>query len=131
MADRPILFSAPMVRALSDGRKTQTRRMLSIGGHKEFSEFGPSDTPGYDWHFRRADACWCDFRHSELLARLRWHAGDRLWVKDTFFPRPGLPERLARPRYRAEEARPAWLGLLRNGRAACRERVDMIVLVTG
>jgi hypothetical protein len=76
---RPILFSTPMVQALLDGRKTQTRRVM------KFSEFGISDTPGYDWHFRDKRALWQDQTHARMLSRCPYgQVGDQLWVRETF-----------------------------------------------
>lgn len=84
MSDKHIRFSEEMVRALLDGRKTQTRRGLSIRGHRAFSEFGPSDTRGYDWHFRDSQKRWHDLRDSQLRERLPYAPGDRLWVREAW-----------------------------------------------
>lgn len=67
--ERPILFSSAMVRAILDGRKTQTRRVV-----KGFSlELLTPDnfTPEY-------------VALPENAASPYGYAGDRLWVKETF-----------------------------------------------
>lgn len=82
MNDRPILFSGPMVRATLEGRKTQTRRVLKLRGYPGAFDFGPSDTPGYDWTFRRKDHIWEDFEHDRFMSLLPYAPGDRLWVRE-------------------------------------------------
>jgi len=103
MADHPILFSAPMVRALLAGRKTQTRRIIKsarVFAHPErpaftlrgadldralqnadsFKNLGGNS---YSW---QADA----FEWQAPATRTTWNAhlgyapGDRLWVREAW-----------------------------------------------
>lgn len=68
MKERPILFKGEMIRAILDGRKTQTRRVVSA---KMF--------PCVDWRYSRVgDRC-----HS-LAAHAYGVPGDRLWVRETW-----------------------------------------------
>lgn len=77
--DRPILFSAPMVRALLDGRKTQTRRVLK-----------PQPTCSAVQSFEDDDGImrWVpdpiDRPSDEVPLPVRFAVGDRLWVRETW-----------------------------------------------
>lgn len=102
MADRPILFSAPMIRALLDGRKTQTRRVLNRA-----RVFATPETPSFtltgadmaralqnadrfrhldgDGWFWEADAFeWqAPAKRTGWMAHIGYGPGDRLWVRES------------------------------------------------
>ena len=88
MTDRPILFKAEMVRALLDGRKTQTRRVLKLHpsiDNKSFTVFPPEEiielTPG---EFR---AGVCHYLSTGALSgpyKIGYTVGDRIWARETF-----------------------------------------------
>lgn len=85
---KPILFNDEMVRAILDGRKTQTRRVVdSIAGMGRVTEFQASHTPGYAWTFRDRRSLWNDLTGSQLLSRCPLgQPGSRLWVREAWMP---------------------------------------------
>lgn len=74
--ERPIIFSGPMVRAILDGRKSQTRRVIKDRG----------------WHVANEldDDGWPVVEDDEMpgtwvkIACPYGRPGDRLWVRETF-----------------------------------------------
>jgi hypothetical protein len=73
MKERPILFSAPMVRAILDGRKTQTRRAIKPARGDDRVVV----TDGKVWKAARVD--YAGYRECPY-----GQPGDRLWVRETF-----------------------------------------------
>ncbi len=94
--ERPILFSAPMVRAILDGSKTQTRRIFK--GTTEHK--GPYNLDYMEAH-----------RQASGWGRICPYGapGDRLWVRETWAPWSdglGCADESSWVLYRADTTRP-------------------------
>lgn len=88
MKERGMIFNAEMVRAIIDGRKTMTRRIMKV--QPENSELGLSriidssvakEVGMYFWS--QADACGVK-RRSKPFPCPFGAVGDRIWVRETF-----------------------------------------------
>lgn len=71
---KPILFSTPMVQAILEGRKTQTRRIIKPQPNGEFCR--------YDLYIQ-SQALWT----SGDVRRARYEKLDTLWVRETWHPK--------------------------------------------
>lgn len=83
MRERPILFSAPMVRAILEGRKTQTRLVMK---HQPQRVIVPGLGPMLAIQQPRGENRWLwPNARDEIIASCPYGApGDRLWVRETW-----------------------------------------------
>lgn len=111
--ERPILFSGPMVRAIIEGRKTQTRRIIKPRNNN-------SIFVGWDDEFVLND----ENKEWTLSECPYGYPGDRLWVRETW-----AKQLSGKYIYRADHqdweladytATGAWRPSIHMPRAACR-----------
>ena len=85
MTEHPIIFTGEMVRAILDGRKTQTRRVIKL---RDGSLPDDCDIPAHEgkyigdyiMDFSKTFPQW------QQLDCPYGHPGDRLWVRETWMP---------------------------------------------
>lgn len=80
---KPIIFSTPMVQAILDGRKTQTRRVIKYDFESVYSaaiqqgimdkvcQYGELPSDAVEWYAKN-------------IAKPKYQPGDVLWVRETF-----------------------------------------------
>ncbi|EPY0734828.1 hypothetical protein ACW7YG_002248 [Klebsiella quasipneumoniae] len=92
MTERGMIFNAEMVRAILAGRKTQTRRIMKV--QPESNQLGlllitdstkHSDIGKYHWAESNATG---NHVRSKLFLCPFGAVGDRIWVREGFFPAP-------------------------------------------
>ncbi|RXO97950.1 hypothetical protein D9K60_00850 [Escherichia coli] len=111
MSERGMIFNAEMVRAILDGRKTQTRRPIKWK-QTRFTEIGERED-GSKWPWSEDAEHACDFWHPCPFGAV----GDRIWVRETWNKYGGLLT------YRADHD---WIGDMRKEKVCTAKWVPSI-----
>lgn len=130
MKEHPILFTGEMVRAILDGRKTQTRRVVKRAPPPEFgldstTQFVPwiGDPSGRHWVWTARECDW-------WLTCPYGPPGDHLWVRESVLPigahpDPGAAACGARVFYRADHFDHEWADLAKDSGERWRPSIHM------
>ena len=135
--ERPILFSGPMVRAILDGSKTQTRRVVKGVPRTEDDDlvrlecghYHPTiiDRDGFEEPGEETFGAWTP--DGEWATRCPYgQPGDRLWVRETWCDISGTQPQFA---YRADpyvsngDLKGQWRPSIFMPRAACRLTLEI------
>ncbi len=93
MKERPILFSTEIIKAILDGRKTMTRRVVKLPVASSLGEWEPIELGGAGTykdksHTKPADKLTCMWhtRSGKTICCAYGQVGDRLWVRETWSP---------------------------------------------
>jgi len=138
--DRPILFSAPMVRALLAGTKTQTRRPVRKQFARDAIVAEVAATTPEGWQVSGHSGLWWDDAGACIDDAIRCPfgiPGDRLWVREAFIHEPAdycweasvsIPCRPACTAYRADAIDPRggrWTPSIHMPRALSRITLEV------
>lgn len=125
--ERPILFNTPMVRAILDGRKTRTRRI--VRPQPTLDERG---LLWWNWSKNAGSANIARPGHpsEEWLAHCpHGQPGDRLWVRETWGYNPDFPGVPSHACYRADPEhrydRIKWKPSIHMPRSVCRTMLEV------
>jgi hypothetical protein len=142
MKERPILFSAPMVRAILAGTKTQTRRVMPHQPQEILPGYAPKVYwPARDRHMTHGDpdgAAYLQFERpgdydgAHVMRggfgfRCRYgQPGDRLWVREAWRPvHGGYPDQGARYRADFDRDQTVWRPSIHMPRWASRTTLEV------
>lgn len=117
--ERPILFSAPMVQAILDGRKTQTRRVVKVDQNKYVEDGVWKSGDEYMAHLFMDYSAW----HQAKIKCPYGIKGDYLWVRETFWKEGHYVRYRADGRHTSEYAR--WKPSIHMPRVA--SRIDLLI----
>lgn len=126
MTERPILLPGPMVCAILEGRKTQTRQVIAgvSPDHRDPHQLLPDASDPHHEVMFSPPAVIHNGHARAVIVPVRFHVGDLLWVRETWAVQHAL-DPLKPSEMRTQDARLHWAASMERGGLFWRSPLHM------